>query len=230
MSYDIPELLESLIGLECISVRINMDNNITIDLNDRDLEEWSDEDKANKGWKLMTESCAWRIIKDSMILCGHYDDAEDIIPVLNELIGATVVEFKQISPYDLSLSLSKGCEIQFLSESLSDTIVSIYSPNNKYIAFESGNMWTETSSNVPEEELNKEEKLLDEHSERCFRRWSKVVNQVSFNRCSNCAYFLRLKGMFYFWDFGLCSNEASLNDGRVVGICSGCDAFKEELE
>ena len=96
MSYDIPELLESLIGFECISVRINMDNNITIDLNDRDLEEWSDEDKANKGWKLMTESCAWRIIKDSMILCGHYDDAEDIIPVLNELIGAMSLNLNKL--------------------------------------------------------------------------------------------------------------------------------------
>lgn len=228
--FDMPELLELLIGLECINARINLDNNINLDLKNKELNNWDDENKDDKGWKLVSESCAWRIIKDSTIICGQYDEAEDIIPVLNELVASVIIDFKQTSPYDISLSLSNGCEIQFLAESLRDTVISIYSPNNRCFAFESGNIWTEMPANITEKELNREEELLDKHSERCFKRWSKVVNQVPINRCSNCAYFLRLKGMFYFWDFGLCSNEASINDGRVVGICSGCDAFKEELE
>lgn len=230
MSFDLPEILENLVGLDCIDARINLDNNITLDLGNKKNEEWDKGDEFVEGWKLISESCAWRIIKDSMIICGHYDEAEDIIPVLNEFVGSSLEEFKQISPYDVSLLLSNGCEVQFLSESLRDTIIGIFAPNNRYIAFESGNIWTEMSSNVPIEELNKEEELLDEHSERCFKRWSRVVNQVPYNRCSNCAYFLRLKGMFYFWDFGLCSNDSSPQDGRVVGICSGCDHFKEQLE
>jgi hypothetical protein len=36
-------------------------------------------------------------------------------------------------------------------------------------------------------------------------------------------------GEFYFWDYGICSNEKSQHDGKLVNVNSGCSEVSEAL-
>lgn len=51
---------------------------------------------------------------------------------------------------------------------------------------------------------------LSKHSEKFHERWRDLVPQYESLSCSECAYYMPVVGKFYFWDYGLCSNEDSL--------------------
>jgi len=76
--------------------------------------------------------------------------------------------------------------------------------------------------------LTQIEEILSSLSESCHKRWDGIVNQEeSASKCDDCFFFRGLDGHFYFWDYGICSNEDSMFDGKLVSVDSGCNCCKK---
>jgi hypothetical protein len=102
-------------------------------------------------------------------------------------------------------------------------------PNNRFFEFIARHGWTEKKS-TSYDGLTRDEELFSMHSEKFNQRWSALVPQgKTCNVCIECGYYMPIVGKFYFWDYGLCSNEASSNDGKLVGVKSGCEFFSKSI-
>lgn len=55
------------------------------------------------------------------------------------------------------------------------------------------------------------------------------VSERGERSCHRCAYYIPLRGVWYFWDYGLCTNPSSPFDGRVTNVGRGCTEYAAEL-
>ncbi len=234
----IPDVLSELIGLSCCQARISIGNQLVLDFGNKIFyDEPTLKGLFHGEWTLSSEMSSWRLIKDNNIIYGDGDgEGEgvmyadvDLNLLLQNLVGHSLIDISNISLYDVRFSFDSSYEVHFMAQSRKGYYLSILAPKDQFIAFEPGNKWVQESSLIPME-FTEEEKIYNNHSEHCYKRWQKVINQVTKNMCNECAYYILLSRGFYFGDFGLCSNELSPYDGRVVGISSGCDFFAKTLK
>jgi len=224
VKFDIPDDLQKLIGRSCCQARL-ICNELALSFGKKIKHQFENQNVELREWEISSGTSAWRLIKSNKIVCGSYDDD---VSCLNSLVNKTLIDIRQTSHFDVSLYFNNGYEVCFLAQSQSRDSLNII-VHDQYIAFVPGNKWVSRSSEVPLE-LSEEDRVYCIHSEQCFKRWGKVVNVVPENQCLSCAYFIPLRGSFYFGDFGLCSNRVSPFDGRVVGMSSGCKVWGGNIE
>jgi len=231
----VPNILKRLIGLPCREARTTLSDILVLGFGNMIQHDHFKFKNINHfEWEISSETSSWRLIKNNHIRCGYGDvelggyGDEDVGPCLKELVGLSIIEISHTSLYDVRLCFDNNYEVQILAQSHSGDYLSILAPDLKYITFKSENRWLQQSSLSPLY-LSEQEVLYSNHSELCSKRWMKVVNKVSGNICSDCAFYLQLSGRYYFGDFGLCSNKMSPQDGKLVGMSSGCCYFDTTL-
>ena len=171
----------------------------------------------------------WRVIKNQDLYCGCYDYNEENDDLLKNLLTLKILDIIQISDFDIEIILEKEYKIVLLGQSIEDTHFGLLAPNDISIEFSPKNEWIISGSDTPLG-LSEEEELLDEHSEMCFERWKKIIPESQGKtHCSRCIYFRPLRGAFYFWDYGICSNGKSEFDGKLVGVESSCEHYGEDF-
>lgn len=180
-------------------------------------------------WEFRAISSAWRMVKGKRFVCGSYDFEEENYPLLQWLVGRTLNSIIQPSPFDLSLLFSKGLRVDLFGQSGSDRHLEVFAPNNVYWEWTLG-QWIQSGSDEPGERLSAEEEMLNAYEEECHQRWAALVpGECIENCCQTCVFFRPIHGVFYFWDFGICSNGASDYDGKVVSRGSGCTVHSRSL-
>lgn len=176
-------------------------------------------------------SSAWRVIKDEELICGSDNEIEYCNDAISKLNLCKVIDFIQISKFDIRIIFDSGVIIDYFCQSTEGTTLAIldYKNSISYEFFFDG--WEQTDSNKVADKLTEIEKVLDSLSEDCQSRWQTIVpEKEDDNECSNCFYFRGLDGHFYFWDYGVCSNKESKNDGKLVNVNSGCSKLKQLKE
>lgn len=232
MNIQRPSKLKELIGLQCCAVRIGLGKGLRIEFGNRVFNYHSirqGKDVFHGEWDLISEWSSWRIVQNDKIVCS-IDDGEEISePLIQTLLIGKLQDIIQDSMFDLSLLFDNGITVEFLGLSNMDCAFSVRCPDNIFFEFMAGNGWIEKIS-TSREGVTKDEELLANHSEKFDQRWSDLVPKGdSSGLCMDCGFFISIVGKFHFWDYGLCSNEASSNDGKLVGVKSGCNVFNKSI-
>lgn len=225
---NMPKTLLKLIGMPCCKAKIAIGNQLVLHFGATLYYKESKSVYPHGEWIVSSEYSSWRIIENGTIIYGDGDKGE-IGVLLEKLIGNSVREITQTSLYDVCLFFNDSYEVHFMGQSRGGYYLSILTPESEFIVFEPGSRWIQKSSEMNVFKFNNNEKYFIAHSERCSKRWQKRVNEVTKNVCYDCAYFICLSGGYYFSDFGLCSNEMSLYDGKVVSFSSSCPFFNTKL-
>jgi hypothetical protein len=161
-----------------------------------------------------------------MFQCGSYQSEEESGPVLQSLSPGSLENLNLTSSLDITLTFSRGLKIEILGQSNTEPVLEIFGPNQYYLGYNNGNWITKSGSG--RDIINDEEEKLNLHSEACFKRWSHIVPQGDGDKCcEDCFYYRPIRGGFYFWDYGLCSNQQSAFDGKVVEVKSSCGFFEK---
>ncbi|EHQ91030.1 DUF3027 domain-containing protein [Desulfosporosinus youngiae] len=179
-------------------------------------------------WDISSLSCSWRIADGKKLLCGYDDEVKFCNEVIESLHFGRISEVIQLSFFDIRLVFNSGKIIDYFLQSKEDVSLVISGEKEKvtYELFSDG--WEKTSSKESSSKLTRIEEVLSSLSENCHNRWNRVVNHVESDlQCNTCFYFRGLDGHFYFWDYGICSNEDSMFDGKLVSINSSCTCHKE---
>ncbi len=224
-----PEQIRVITGLKCCLSGVGYPHTFKLEFGSKNF---FDEKRFHGDWSLMTYSCGWRLMKDEKILCGYYDDAETSDKVVKILEGRILKEMIQSSKYDISLIFDNNYRADFWGQTnfKNHHSLFIYGPHDQYYEFRNNGSWSVDMDDKYLKGVTQAEKLRSEHSERFHKRWQDAMPKSENEfRCSNCIYFHGITGQFYFWDYGLCSNEHSDFDGKVVGIKSYCNEFSRYL-
>jgi len=221
--------LEKLVEFYCVKAYCGYAGRIILHFNkDKELLKTESEDVD---WIFETISSAWRLSKNEKLLTGSYEDYEHNDNEFKNLLGKKLLSIEYLTNTDIKLKFEN--DFHFITfnhgnthETLEVYTLKDYSKETHLILQYTGE-WRECQE---DEGFTNEEKIRNKHSEKCCSRWENIVPPKSVdNNCRNCAYFLSNSGEFYFWDFGLCSNEKSDFDGRVVAVKSSCEYFDSEL-
>ena len=224
--------IENLIGLFCIKAYEGYAGRILISFSaDKNKINQSKIDKLKAEWVFEIVSSAWRLQITDIFLAGSYQQYEQNDKELTKLIGLKLISASINNKTDVTLHFENGFTLDTFCQGNSFPSIEIYSEINytnesHLILLETG-LWVK---NAVDEDFTDIEEIENKHSENCYNRWINIVPQKTFdNHCRDCSYFLPIRGQFYFWDFGLCSNDKSLFDGRVVGVKSSCEYFDEDI-
>jgi hypothetical protein len=169
----------------------------------------------------------WRIIANEQIICGSGNEIEYCTETINKLSIGRIINFIELSKFDLRIVFDSGLIIDFFCNATDETNLSIldYKNNISYEFFHDG--WEQTDASVSTQKLTQIEEVLNSLSEECQNRWQEHVPEKDDEKeCTDCFYFRGLNGHFYFWDYGICSNKESKNDGKLVNVKSGCTKLK----
>lgn len=222
------DVKDKLIGLRACYIGVAYGCHLKLSIGERRFYKNNElKGKFHGDWDIVSRQCTWRVRRDSVILCGYGDEIEYSSEKLHSLELGTVKDIKQSEIFDLTIVFDSGIIIDYFMNITYEPQLTINS--NQDLAYE---LTEEGFIEIDPEELFQKsseiDSVLSAYSDECCKRWSNLVSKTSSdNICDNCFYFRSIDGSFYFWKFGLCSNCASEFDGKLVGIESGCEQFKE---
>ncbi len=168
------------------------------------------------------------MVSHSKIVGGDCDDELQLGIAVDGVSGETLVAIEALGvDADVRFVFSNSITVEVIGGSAASPTWEVLGP-----AFAGsvgpGPFWTRSDSLT--EQLNQAANIRSAHAEECADRWAHTIPPSnSSGPCNSCAYYLPLRGEFYFWDFGLCSNASSEHDGNVVGIRSGCLQHSDQL-
>ena len=216
---DIQSELTNLIGRPCKNVKIRHYLNIALGFGDLIEKPTPRGSYKRYSWEISSWNGIWRVTKLDSILFGSGSNEAVIKAQLPSLKGLILerIEYQDFAG-DLKVVFEGGLTVELLRLSIKDGMCWEISGPFGYFPPQG------TTDNIDEEIA------LTEHSKNCFERWSQTLPMESKGRrCNNCAYYFQLRGVGYFWDFGVCTNTLSAYDGKVVNVGSVCDAFSHSL-
>lgn len=230
MFQQIPEILTKIIGLECCEAKIGYAGVLKLGFGEKVFYTHKLLEGVFHGeWDISSVTSAWRMVKDGKLICGACESEEESDLFLNILVGKKISNIIQPSPMDITFEFSNGITLLIFGQSRSNNILEVLAPGDISLEFCEGK-WIESSSIEPREGLSDEELIQSNFSENCHRRWETLVpKKQKENQCRECVFYRPISGRFYFWDYGLCSNNESDFDGKVVAVSSGCPYFGTSL-
>lgn len=185
------------------------------------------EGKFHGEWDISTRYCGWRVLKANRIICGSDNEIKDSNNILKSVDIGKLLDIVLSNENDLRLLFENNYAIDFICQSTDEPIMSIVSGKSRMEFDLTLDGWIQYSSDETSQKMNAIETALSSHSDECQIRWSKLIRiSNTDNKCRDCFYFRGIYGGFYFWDYGLCSNGDSENDGKLVNVMAGCDFLK----
>ena len=181
---------------------------------------------------LSISTLSWRLISKEQIIAGSYDENEFINSQLPILEGKKLIKLA-FPNHGLSVSFEDDLVLEVIHSSAenNDSIVFLFS-DLKLAFVNNGRKWQLMKSDEPPKNRNtKEIDPRDQFSLETTQRWAeKQPPKCEKGACRDCAYYLRIVGEYYFWDYGICGNQYSPFDGKAVHVHSYCENFDAELK
>lgn len=221
-------LYVSIVGKNCCYIRLGFGSQLRVGIGDKVYYKSSKlEGKYHGEWDLVSRTFAWRIIQDNKILCGSDDEPEFINDILRDFKLGVISHIEKRSIADIAISFSNGVNIDFFCCSNDDNQMILMKKDETAYEFTIDGIY-EVTTNEHFNTLSEIESILSEYSKECSKRWKeRVPGNNLVEKCDNCFYLRGIDGHFYFWDFGICSNVESPNDGKLVGSASGCEFYRQ---
>jgi hypothetical protein len=219
--------LQALVGLSCAFAVVGYGGTLAIHLGPLVPYEAGPPTRALRGtWRLHSDAGAWRVVGDSQTLVGDLDDETRVEEILERLSGQPLVAIHCLDKNaDIRLSFASAMAVEMFGASGVNPTWAVSGPDCEAEAGP-GPHWRAYHSSP----MTAHEERRSLHSEECSARWKdRVPVHNSAGQCSACTYYLPLRGEWYFWDFGLCSNSRSSADGKVVHVQGGCQEFSDDL-
>jgi Protein of unknown function (DUF3027) len=217
--------LNNLIGLYCLEAYSGFGGHLKIKCSKfPDTVSLIFNDLAEPEWHFEAISSGWRLNENSEILTGSYQEEEHTDMNLKVLIGKKIITVSANNVTDFTILFEDNFQIDTFNQGLD------FPPLTFYNAIEMSrltmNPFGKWSSEKIMQPLTEEERLEEEHAEHTQKRWKEWVPKKAFdNHCEECAFFLPTSGRFYSWEFGICTNEKSIHDAKLVGTKSTCENF-----
>ncbi len=222
----LPSILLQSIGLKCSKVRETFSGGLQIGFGKK-IYHKQKKNLYHTEWEFITSS-AWRYIRNNRISIGSMDFEEENSPIIKDLLNRKLTKIISTNN-DITLEFDNAIMIEVIGISTELPIIEVFCPNSIHLELNPNKYWIKSLLSSETEGLTKEEELVSIHSEECSNRWQTPMYSNINKQCLNCAYYLPLRGRFHFWDYGICSNNYSSNDGKLVNVKSGCEFHKEKL-
>lgn len=219
--------LQALVGLRCAFAIVGYGVRLTIHFEPLVPYDVGPPTTRLRGtWQLHSDAGAWRVVLHSETLAGDCDDEALIKDVLERISGQSVVAIDwRDESADIRVSFASGMAVDMFGASGVNPTWAVSGPDCE-AEVGPGPHWHAYRSSP----MTAHEELRSLHSEECGARWkARVPAHDTLGQCRACAYYLPLRGEWYFWDFGLCSNPRSGADGNVVHVRGGCQEFSGQL-
>ena len=221
--------LKPMLNLECSQARLGYGGILIIDLGD--LIKYDHGTLFYGKWQVRSYSGMWRIYETSNLVSGAYDDEPILEAAINLLLNRQLisVELSEHSS-DARLRFSDSLFVEFMEASSKEDNWEVIGPQ-VHISFGPGPTPRVSGGDEANPGLTPEEARICDHADECAKRWEQIIPpQASVERsCRRCAYYMPLLGMWYFWDFGLCTNPSSPFDGKVANVGTGCTEYAAEF-
>ena len=225
--------LKPMLKLTCAQARIGYGGILRLDLGE--LVEYQHPRLRGKfygTWRVVSRYSAWRIRDNQGLVAGAFDDDSVQEAAVRRLEGHQLlsVELSDRSS-DTLLCYSGPLFVDFLEITSTEENWEAFGPE-VHLAFGPG---PSPAVSIPDEQapgLTPDEFQHFTHADECARRWKPAIPPELAScqgSCQQCAYFMALRGVGYFGDFGLCTNPSSRWDGKVSRIGVGCVAHADEL-
>jgi hypothetical protein len=182
-------------------------------------------------WEVRSYSGSWRVFEGHRLIAGDYDDEPVIETAIGRLANRVLLEVEVSNrSSDARLLFSDSIVVEILEVSSREVCWEAVGPGVE-ISFGPGPTPTVSPLNEPGPGLTPDEERLSLHTSECAARWEPVLPpQAPAERsCQRCAYYIPLRGAWYFWDHGLCTNPLSPFDGKVTNVGRGCAEYAPEL-
>lgn len=214
-----PEFETKLIGMPCVSAEIIYYLNIVLGFGEMYEVPTRHGPWERHTWEIWSWNGIWRLTKSNKVVLGAGNSEAFIEEHIKSLVGLKVnkIEYEGLAG-DLKVTFHNGVVLDILEIDRSKkSHWSIYGPDGQF------------PPPVSEDEDN-EYWAMSDHSKECFSRWSQTLPMKNKpQNCKNCAFYFPLRGVGYFWDFGVCTNVTSNFDGKVVNVGGICDRFSSSL-
>lgn len=154
MTDEVSDILKPLFGNKCCRVRVGNFKSLSIGFGEKIYHNKPKLiDKFYREWEVGTYNCAWRIMKDDLILVGSTDVAntiEELDAKVNSIHFGYIVSIEQPLPVDVRIEISSRIYVDFLATtSRLDEYFHIFCPNNVYIDLSRNGKWTIDRSDTP---------------------------------------------------------------------------------
>jgi hypothetical protein len=154
MDSKVLDIIKPMFDKKCCRIRVHAYKSLIIGIGEKIFH--NDQkliDAYNGEWEIGTYYCAWRIIKDNLILCGSSDYMDDI-PALhrdaNKIEFGSLVSMNLISNIDVRLTFDSGIVVDFLATiSRDDEYFHIRCPDKASIKLTPGGKWAIGKSDAP---------------------------------------------------------------------------------
>ena len=222
-------LKAKLMELECWALRMTYPNGLVLDFGNKIEYTLGKFGKRYKGeWSIYSDYCNWRIWqKDTLLCCSYLLDAEND-EIIKKIKLEKLINWVHNENDDFIFTFNNDYVIECFCTTNCYEIFSIVNMDTTY-AYSRNKKWVKYDDNEPLG-LTESEKKVAIHSEECYNRWEQIIPKIDKKMpCNSCIYYIPVKGDFHFSDYGICSNEKSDYDGKVVYTTSSCTLFSKTL-
>ncbi len=165
----------------------------------------------------------WRVEDGARVRFGSANTRSEMASGLATLVGLTLSGLAIQGPVpEIVLTLSNGQRLISAAMATDVSEWSIRLPGPVWITCDEGSISCDDGAGPP---MSDAECAEFAWAETTTRRWGVPSTDCPPGQCRLCLAMRRIDGDANFLDYGVCTNEASPFDGRVINIASGCQAF-----
>jgi len=225
----IEDIKKRIIGLTCSNAKIGYADVLKLSFGGELFNKTSKlENKLCAKIEISIETFSWRLTNDTIIECGSSDNYKNAENGLKKIFGKKVISIIAESN-NIQIVLDNNYTLEAFKSTVENDdliFIDIEKEGLKKNYVFNGAKWR----NYTNPGLSKSEVELNEFSKITDNRWkTKTLITTSENHCKNCSCFLELSGRFYFWDYGVCANGSSENDGKMVNVKSSCENYSTKI-
>ena len=164
----------------------------------------------------------WRVEKGSEILFGSSNSGPEINNRLKTLENAVIksINITKIIP-EIEVGFSNNLRLMSMLMLNDNPDWSIKTLTKEWVYPKKGAIYIGDGTSV----LSEKEEARLKLSELAAKRWDVPKDQEITGNCTDCHFYAPIDGEGCLLDYGVCLNENSVFDGRIINLKSGCRFF-----
>ena len=153
MNRDVAVLVEQIIGKSCTRKEVGRMRSLSLGFGAEVRSTIKLNEKIYREWEVGTYRCAWRVVREGIVLCGSQDvvdSIEELNLALDRIEFGRFMSLRQFSDLDVRVEFDSGVAVDFLATiSDEDECFHIFCPPKRFIQFSVRNGWKAGPSDKP---------------------------------------------------------------------------------
>lgn len=166
----------------------------------------------------------WRLEEGTRVRFGSSNNRPEMQVGLATLVGLTITSAAITGAVpEIALTLSNGQRLISAAMCSDVSEWTIRLPGSRWVACIDGEVHVDDGSDALG--MSAEERIEFDFAATTAQRWGVPSSAGPAGQCRGCQRLRRLDGDANFLDYGVCTDQHSPFDARVVNLASGCQAF-----